>query len=198
MSAVPSDSQFDVADDAGNLNLLGGVILLAGLVLIIFSCFSWLNISGEESDATSAVAMEMTVSGLGSETVAIGEETIDLDAFYEEVGVAEGQDSDTGMPGAWTIAFGVVLVIAGLIMAAGMYGTIATGVALLASLAALIATIVFVSVPAWSLNVDVDGASAAGLDVSTGWSLWLTFVGAIVAFLAALAAAPALKGLRQA
>ncbi|WP_051198883.1 hypothetical protein [Gordonia shandongensis] len=154
---------------ADKLRIVGGILGGTGILLIIFSCLSW--ISSEES--AMGMTVKVAVSGLGGTSV-----------DYSGPGADQIPDSvknpdDPGFssPGAWTIAFGVLLLLVAVPLLIRMYQGFAALAAAALGFATFITATVFFGAPAWAFS----GESQDLGSESRAYGLWLVFVLGFVA-----------------
>ncbi len=171
------------SEHAARLRTVGFGVGGAGLVMAVSSCLSWVSDSDESGD--------YSITGLGSVSMSAKDES-----FMSNSAMEKFLEAFTSAPGGWTLAFGIVLLLAGACLVLGRFQALAAAVAGVVGLAAFVAAVVFVVDPT-SAIVDIpDGeASNDGGSFTRGYGLWLVVVSAVVAlgaggFAAALAVFP--------
>ncbi|MGW0037964.1 hypothetical protein [Gordonia sp. NPDC003376] len=171
--------------------MIAGVVLaLLGVILVIFSCVTWASVSQSETlpGGLGTVTSSVTVSGLGSVDAEVtglpqGIPGLDKDALDEAASSGDG----TSAPGGWTIAFGILLVLAAVPLLLRRFASWAAVAASVIGVATLIATIVFLADPAAAVS---DGDPGEGSDqVGAGYGLWIVFLASLAAFAVAVATA---------
>ncbi|WLP89675.1 hypothetical protein [Gordonia sp. NB41Y] len=168
--------------------IAGGVLALLGVILVIFSCVTWASVSQSQTipGGLGTITSSVTVSGLGSVDAEVsglpqGIPGLDQDALD----AAAAGDDGTSAPGGWTIAFGILLVLAAVPLILRRFASWAAIAATVIGFATLIATIVFLADPAAAVS---DGDPGAGSDqVGAGYGLWIVFLASLAAFAVAAA-----------
>lgn len=168
--------------------IVGAVAAVAALLLIVGSFLTWASASEEISEGPIAGNVSIAVSGMGSVdfemNIADAPDGFD-DMFNSDEGRAEAED-DTGMPGIWSVIFGVLVAAGAVLVLIRKFPGIGGVITAVGGLAATIAAIVFISDPIGAVTTRPIG-DGAGDDFSAGLGLWLVLVGAIFALLAGAA-----------
>ena len=157
------------------LFIVGIVVAVLGLIVVVFSCLSWLSVSEPHSDDV------IRVSGLGSVSLDLPDQDWSDEVMDE---FESNMEDETSASGGWTLAFGILAILSAVpllirkFQSAGAIGATAFG------FAASICAIVFVASDGKGV-LDVRGASAKDLEsVHTGYGLWIVLVGSILLLLA--------------
>lgn len=142
-------------------------LAVGGVLLIVFSCLSWVS---SESGGISA-----SITGIGTVSFDAPGESEDLIARN-----TEATEELLNAPGIWTIIFGVLILGAGVVLIVRRFQGIAAVAGAVLGVIALITALVFFADPGNALLDSSLGDSSMSDDESRGYGLWLVLIGALV------------------
>lgn len=168
------------------LFIVGIVVAVLGLIVVVFSCLSWLSVDDDDSP------VGISVSGLGG--VSLDFDSSKVPSEYRDGaqesfddGKAETEErleEDTEAGGGWTLAFGILAILSAVPLIIRKFQSFGAIAVTAFGLAATICAIVFVASDGRGV---VDKAELSDDDIeaiSTGYGLWIVLVGSILLLLA--------------
>lgn len=148
------------------LKFTGIALAVAGLVMVLFSFFSWV---ADDNDVFS-----VSVSGMGS---------VSLEAGAEGSGGGQLEqllEDSSKSPGIFMLILGVLIIAAGVLLIINKFPGIGAVVATVLALIATIMALVYLFDPA---NAVLDDAGDSSIG-DAGFGLWLVTIGALAALVA--------------
>ncbi len=162
----------------------GVVAAVAGLLLIVFSFFTWASASDSINEMGVSADMTVAVSGMGAVDTHL--QINDAPAGFEDMmNQTEASDDETKMPGIWSVGFGVIVVAGAALFLLRRFPGIGALLTAVGGVAATITAVVFVTDP---IGAVAKGVTSEDREIfAADYGLWLVLAGAVLALLAGAA-----------